>query len=117
MFCIGARGHTQQETGEDDMTIRGMNRIIGQAVISDRFRMGLLNGRRAELIRQPEFELDPEEAMALLSIQAENLAEFAVAVEGLLDQRLMRPAEQPEMSMGSPLRRPNQNSLGAFARH
>jgi hypothetical protein len=58
-----------------------MNEIIGKAVISDRFRAGLLTGKRAELIRQPEFELEPEEAMALMAIHADNLAEFAVAVE------------------------------------
>ena len=99
------------------MSLRGMNQIIGKAVISDRFRAGLLNDKRAELIRQPEFELDPEEAMALMAIQAENLAEFAVAVEQLVEQREQRPAERDDYALASPLRWANPSNMGAFARH
>ena len=99
------------------MSIRGMNEIVGTAVISDRFRVGLLNERRAELIRQPEFELEPEEALALMSIQAENLAEFAIAVEVLMDLREQQPANRADTTAIAPMRWPNQTSLGAFARH
>jgi hypothetical protein len=98
------------------MSLRGMNEIIGKAVISDRFRAGLLNGRRAELIRQPEFELEPDEAMALMAIHAENLAEFAVAVEQLVAQREMQPADREDVA-ASPLRWAKPSNLGAFARH
>ena len=98
------------------MSLRGMNEIIGKAVISDRFRAGLLNGKRAELIRQPEFELEPDEAMALMAIHAENLAEFAVAVEQLVEQREMRPAEHDYLSANA-VRWTNPSSRGAFARH
>ena len=94
-----------------------MNEIIGKAVISDRFRAGLLNGRRAELIRQPEFDLEPEEAMALMAIHADSLAEFAVAVEQLVEQREPRPAEQDEYAGASPMRWANPSKMGAFARH
>ena len=99
------------------MSISGMNKIVGQAVISDHFRVGLLNDRRAELIRQKDFELEPDEAMALMAISAENLAEFAIAVEGLVDQRELRPAEHADTAVAGSLRWPNQPSLGAFARH
>jgi hypothetical protein len=99
------------------MSLRGLNEIIGKAVISDRFRAGLLTGKRAELIRQPEFELEPEEAMALMAIHADNLAEFAVAVEQLVEQREPRPAGQSEFEASSPVRRDNLRSMGAFARH
>ena len=99
------------------MSLRGMNEIIGKAVISDRFRAGLLTGKRAELIRQPEFELEPEEAMALMAIHADNLAEFAVAVEQFVKQRELRPAEHDELTAVSPLRWANPSNMGAFARH
>jgi hypothetical protein len=74
------------------MSVTGLNALVGQAVISDRFRSGLLNGRRAELIRQPEFELDPDEANAVMAIQADNLAEFSAAVEDLVDRLARRQA-------------------------
>jgi hypothetical protein len=99
------------------MSLRGLNEIIGKAVISDRFRAGLLTGKRAELIRQPEFELEPEEAMALMAINAENLAEFAIAVEQLVEQREPRPAQPSEIEAASLVRRDNMRSMGAFARH
>jgi hypothetical protein len=94
-----------------------MNEIIGKAVISDRFRAGLLTGKRAELIRQPEFELEPEEAMALMAINAENLAEFAVAVEQFVQQREPRPVEHDDFAAASPQRWANASSMGTFARH
>ena len=99
------------------MSLRGMNEIIGKAVISDRFRVGLLNGKRAELIRQPEFELEPDEAMALMAIHADSLAEFAVAVEQLVEQRELRPAEHDEFAGVSSRRWANPSTMGAFARH
>ena len=99
------------------MSLRGMNEIIGKAVISDRFRAGLLTGKRAELIRQPEFELEPDEAMALMAISADSLAEFAVAVEQFVEQREPRPAEQDAYSTASSVRWANSPARGAFARH
>ena len=99
------------------MSLRGMNEIIGKAVISDRFRAGLLNGKRAELIRQPEFDLEPDEAMALMAIHAENLAEFAVAVEKLVEQRELGAAEHDDYAVAAPVRWTTPTTLGAFARH
>lgn len=69
------------------MSIIGLNQLLGEAVVSDQFRSGLLNGRRAELVSDPRFKLEPDEAAALLSIQADNLQDFAVGVELYLNQR------------------------------
>jgi hypothetical protein len=69
------------------VSIIGLNQLLGEAVVSDQFRAGLLNGRRAELVTDPRFKLEPDEAAALLSIEADNLQEFAVGVELYLTQR------------------------------
>src|SRR5438270_76558 len=63
------------------MSVRALEAIIGKAVVSERFRTGILNGKRGELIRQ--FGLEPDEASAVMSIQARNLTEFARAIEKL----------------------------------
>ena len=86
------------------MSVIGLNALVGKAVISDRFRIGLLNGQRAELIRQPEFDLDPDEANALLAIQAQNLAEFSAAVEGLVAQKAQRQARNNQAVFLGPVR-------------
>jgi hypothetical protein len=86
------------------MSVTGLNALVGQAVISDRFRTGLLNGRRAELIRQPEFELDPDEANAVMAIQADNLADFSVAVEVLVDRLARRQAPASQAVFFGPIR-------------
>lgn len=67
------------------MSVRNLQIIVGKAVISDEFRAGILNGRRAELIRG--FALDPEEEAAVMAIQADTLAEFAGAVEQIARSR------------------------------
>lgn len=69
------------------MSLMGLNQLLGEAVVSDQFRAGLLNGRRAELVADPRFKLEPDEAAALLSIEADNLQDFAVGVESYLSQR------------------------------
>lgn len=76
------------------MSISGLNQLLGEAVVSDQFRTGLLNGRRAELVADPRFKLEPDEAAALLSIEADSLQEFAVAVELYLAQRKPHQAAQ-----------------------
>lgn len=73
------------------MSTYGLNKLIGKACISNTFQADLMNGRRAELIQMPEFELEPDEARDLLAIKADTFADFAAAVEGLLDQRTSRP--------------------------
>ena len=63
------------------MSVRALEAIVGRAVVSERFRAGILNGKRAELIRQ--FSLEPHESSAVLSIKARSLPEFAMAIEKL----------------------------------
>jgi hypothetical protein len=72
------------------MSARSLEAIVGKAVVSDRFRAGILNGQRAELIRP--FGLEPEEASAVLSIHASDLSEFAQAIEQLTLCEPARPA-------------------------
>ena len=97
------------------MSVIGLNRLIGQACISDTFQAGLMNGRRAELIRRPEFELEPDEARALLAIKADSFADFAAAVERLVDQRESR-AVRAESSFIAAVRWPSTASTGVYFR-
>ena len=97
------------------MSIKGLNDIVGTACISDNFRMGLLNGQRAELIGRPNFELEPEEKLALLAIQADDLANFSVAVEHLVALVESRPVRSDSAFM-SPVRWPTTANRGAYLR-
>ena len=67
------------------MSVRGLQKIIGKAVISDNFRDGILGERRAELVGG--FDLEPDELMTLLALRVETLAEFAGAVEEIINSR------------------------------
>jgi|SRR5579859_854815 len=95
------------------MSVKGLNALVGQACISDLFRTGLMNGRRAELIRWPEFDLEPDEARALLAIKADTFADFAAAVEHLVAQRESHAARTEGPFVVS-LRWPNPASMGAY---
>ncbi|MBI3241229.1 MAG: hypothetical protein HYZ49_02935 [Chloroflexi bacterium] len=67
------------------MSVRGLQKLVGKAVISDNFRKGILGERRAELVGG--FDLEPDELVSLLSLRAETLAEFAGAVEEIINNR------------------------------
>lgn len=67
------------------MSTRGLQKIVGKAVISDHFRDGLLGERRAELIGG--FDLEPDELDKVMAIQVETLAEFAGAIEEIAGPR------------------------------
>ncbi len=67
------------------MSIRGLQKIVGKAVMSDHFRDGLLGERRAELIGG--FDLEPDELDKVMAIQVETLAEFAGAIEEIAGPR------------------------------
>jgi hypothetical protein len=95
------------------MSVQGLNALVGRACISDKFRAGLMNGRRPELIRLPEFEVEPDEARALLAIKAETFAEFAAAVERLVDQRKSHAAWADSQYVVS-VRWPSSASTGAY---
>ena len=66
------------------MSARGLQMLVGKAVVSDRFRVAVLNGRRVELLG--DFDLKPEEVREVMAIQAETLAEFAAAVARIAHQ-------------------------------
>jgi len=67
------------------MSVRGLQKIVGKAVISDQFRDGLLGERRAELIGG--FDLEPDELDKVMAIRVETLAEFAGAIEEIAGPR------------------------------
>jgi hypothetical protein len=67
------------------MSTRGLLVLVGKAVVSDQFRAGILNGRRAELISG--FDLEPEETAGVMAIRAADLVEFAAAVESMIAPR------------------------------
>ncbi len=98
------------------MSAYGLNKLIGQACISDTFQAGLMDGQRAELIQRPEFELEPDEAKALLAIQAESFADFVVAVEGLLNQRESWPTRAEGPYLGA-ARWAGAANTGVYFRH
>ena len=94
------------------MSVRGLNALIGRGCISETFQHGLMNGQRAELIRRPEFELEPEETRALLAIQADTFADFAAAVESLVKQRESKSARSESSLRISLLRLSAANTRG-----
>ncbi len=100
------------------MSTDGINRLLGEAVISDRFRTGLLNGQRSELVSDPRFQLEADETTALLSIQAESLQQFAAAVERFIEQRRAASGEHAddERIGASFVRRPSLWTTGLFLR-
>ena len=78
------------------MSLRALKIMVVKAVISDQFRMGIMNGQRAELLR--EYDLDPDEAAAVMAIRADTTADFYAAVERILAARdprgrIARPAD------------------------
>ncbi len=102
------------------MSTDGINRMLGEAIISDRFRAGLLNGQRAELVSDPRFQLEADETAALLSIQAEDLQQFAAAVERLIEQLKGAAAggerNDGERAAASLVRRPSLWTTGILLR-
>ncbi len=62
-----------------------LQKIVGKIVISDNFRAGILNGRRAELISG--FDLEPEEYAQVMAIQAQSLEEFAAEIQQITQSR------------------------------
>ncbi|MBI3360185.1 MAG: hypothetical protein HY023_03650 [Chloroflexi bacterium] len=72
------------------MSTRGLHTLVGRAVISDDFCTGMLNGRRAQLIR--EMDLEPDETDQVMAIRADSLPEFAAAVQEIILARDPWPA-------------------------
>ena len=85
-------------------------------VYDTQLKFSSATGVRAELIRLPEFDLEPEEARALLAIEADTLADFAAAVEGLVKQQRESRAARVEGPLRVSLRRPNAANTGVYLR-
>jgi hypothetical protein len=96
--------------------VNGLNKLLGEAVISDLFRAGLLNGRRAELLRDPRFQLDPDETADLLAIKAETLKDFAIAVEDMIERRGRERAASGERAGFAPVRWPAYTGAASYLR-
>lgn len=71
------------------MSKRALHLIVGEATLREAFRVGILNGHRAELLGK--FDLEPDEYARVMAIQAQNLQEFAAAVEQMTDPRPRLP--------------------------
>jgi len=67
------------------MSVRSLDILVARAVLSDKFLAEILNGRRAELIR--DSDLEPEEVVSVLAIKAGTLAEFAASIEEIIRSR------------------------------
>lgn len=72
------------------MSLYGLQTLVARSVISDSFRTAMLNGRRAELIR--DLDLDPDEATQIMAIGADSLPDFANGVFEIMETRYPRPA-------------------------
>ena len=53
--------------------------MVGRAIVSDKYRAGILNGHKAELLR--DLDLEPGESAQIMAIRANTLAEFAAEVD------------------------------------
>ncbi|HTP07293.1 MAG TPA: hypothetical protein VMP08_03535 [Anaerolineae bacterium] len=80
------------------MSIRGLQFMVGRAVISEEYRAGILNGHKAELIR--DLDLEPGETAQVMAIRATSLAEFAAEVERIVQAQL-RTASHVSHALGS----------------
>lgn len=64
------------------MDPKKLDKVVGKAIASKKFREGLFTEKRAELLKQ--FDLEADEFGALMSIRANTLAEFARGVNRAL---------------------------------
>jgi hypothetical protein len=72
------------------MAFEMLQAVVGAAVIDSDFRRAILNGPRHSVIHR--FDLSREETDAVMSIQADTLAQFA----GQLDQWIMKQENRLE---------------------
>lgn len=62
-----------------------LERLIGTAVVDERFRLDFLNGGRKRLLAQ--FELDSDEREILLTIHSDSLEKLAIELKRWLEDR------------------------------
>ena len=67
------------------MSASELDRLVCQAVLSEKFCAAVLDGQRAELIKA--YNLDPEEVARLLAIHADTLPDFAAAALQVISRR------------------------------
>ncbi len=67
------------------MSALSINRLIGRVLTSDRARAWVLNGHRADVLK--ELDLDPDEYSDIMEIQANTLQEFSAAVETIYNRQ------------------------------
>jgi hypothetical protein len=87
-----------------------MKVMVTRAVTSDQFRKGMMNGRRAELIR--EYDLDPDEQAEIMAIRANTEAEFY----GAMDRIIVSREPRHSLLLADRYARIDRG-LGAFAQH
>ncbi len=61
------------------MSQHALQKLVGMAIVDQRFRQGFLNGGRKRLLAQ--FDLATEEQEVVLSIRASSLEGFAAELE------------------------------------
>lgn len=67
------------------MSALAINKLIGRVLTSSHARTGVLNGHRADVLK--EFDLAPDEYSAIMAIRAHTLQEFSVAVEAIYNRQ------------------------------
>ena len=68
---IAVRSHTPRAV---------LNRLVGQALLNADFCRQLLNGSRAEILKQQAENLTQEERVYVMAVQADTLHDFAQAL-------------------------------------
>ena len=71
------------------MSLHGLQLLVARTVISEDFRAGVLNGRRAEMIEH--LDLDGEEAGQVMAIHCDSLPEFANGVLEIMEAQYPKP--------------------------
>jgi hypothetical protein len=79
-----------------------LNELVSRAVVSDEFRAGILNGKRADLLRG--FSLESDEIAEVMAIRANTLQEFSTAIERIMASRESRPFFR---AMAKPMSQPS----------
>ena len=95
------------------MSYESLQAVIGNAVVDQEFRKGLLNESRLRIISK--FNLTPEETKAVMEIHADTLEHFAGQLDRWMSQ-VEGKAEPPSLPR-SLKSRPMTRSFGAFERN
>ena len=92
------------------MSILGLEKVVGTAVISDKFRSELLSEHRGEFLSS--LDLDPDDVTELQAIQASTPREFYAAVEQIIIARKACRSVHP-VSLNESFGRASQEALPA----